>query len=43
MKSAELKKTLEQFDKKELIMLITELAKIKYNMELEHQKKRNEI
>ncbi|HLB69421.1 MAG TPA: hypothetical protein VJJ51_00085 [Candidatus Methanoperedens sp.] len=34
MKSAELKKTLERFDKKELIQLITELAKLKkYNME----------
>lgn len=34
MKSTELKKTLERFDKKELIRLIIELAKLKkYNME----------
>ena len=34
MKSTELKKTLEKFDKKELIGLIIELAKLKkYNME----------
>lgn len=34
MKSAELKKTLEGFEKKELIRLIIELAKLKkYNME----------
>ncbi len=34
MKSTELKKTLTRFDKKELIHLITELAKLKkYNME----------
>ena len=34
MKSAELKKTLEGFEKRELIRLIIELAKLKkYNME----------
>lgn len=34
MKSTELKKTLERFDKKEIIRLIIELAKLKkYNME----------